>query len=164
MSHTQQDDVVYTDEPSDNSDSRAVSDQVMALASSMLAELQRVMDAYQIESRDFAQLTSLVTSTLEELDFALSEKSKATAQLEQMEEETSQLFLRLTEEREARHAADEVRNEDKSARVLFRQAVAFPPLALHHSRRLGGRRKAKVGRPSPATRRRTASIDESHQK
>ena len=96
------------DESIDGSESGIVSEQVMILANSILAELQRVMDTYAVEAHDFTQLTGLITSALEELDFSLTEKSKASFQLEQMEIEMAQLLQRLNEERESRQATDEV--------------------------------------------------------
>ncbi|XP_062514914.1 uncharacterized protein LOC134190483 isoform X2 [Corticium candelabrum] len=95
------------DESIDGSESGIVSEQVMILANSILAELQRVMDTYAVEAHDFTQLTGLITSALEELDFSLTEKSKASFQLEQMEIEMAQLLQRLNEERESRQATDE---------------------------------------------------------
>ena len=102
---------VYTpdDDSTDSSETGIVSEQVMTLANSILSELQRVMDTYAVEAHDFTQLTSLITSALEELDFSLNEKGKASVQLEQMELEMTQLLQRLNEERESRQATDEVR-------------------------------------------------------
>lgn len=116
---------VYTpdDESLDGSEAGIVSEQVMTLANSILSELQRVMDTYAVEAHDFTQLTSLITSALEELDFSLTGKSKATVQLEQMEVEMSQLLQRLNEERESRQATDEVGSVTLATEILGNECI-----------------------------------------